>query len=63
MMTLTQAREEALKLSRTTANPVHINRYYYHNPNTKEIELRYILDSTTTRSKRVETYMSGSKVE
>lgn len=61
MLTLEQAKVLAAKLSKEKQRTQYINRYFYHNPMTRERELRYTVDDTTRVTITVFTYIAGEQ--
>ena len=62
MLTLDQAKATAATLSEQKGRPYFINRFFYHNPTTKEKELRYVVEPTTKVTKTVFTYIDGKQM-
>lgn len=62
MLTLHQAKILAASRSRERNRAQFVNRYYYHNPQTKEKELRYVVEESTSSTRTVFTYMGGEQV-
>ena len=61
MLTFEQAEQQARELSQKSARPQHVNRYFYHNPMTRERELRFVVVDQYRPTKTVLTYHHGKR--